>query len=73
MWPNPQENTDLVTFTEGIFNGKLHYLCSDNFSQRNLNSRSLNTETFLEVDRQFEMARTSVNDVNSFMTKIPII
>ena len=24
MWPNPQETADLVTFTEEIFNGKLH-------------------------------------------------
>ena len=28
MWPNSQETTDLVTFTEKIFNGKLHFLCS---------------------------------------------
>ena len=28
MWPNPQETVDLVTFTEEIFNGKLHFLCS---------------------------------------------
>ena len=28
MWPNPQENADLVTFTEEILNGKLHFLCS---------------------------------------------
>ena len=28
MWPNPQETTDLVTFTEEILNGKLHFLCS---------------------------------------------
>ena len=28
MWPNPQETADLVTFTEEIFNGKLHFLCS---------------------------------------------
>ena len=27
MWPNPQETTDLVTFTEEILNGKL-FLCS---------------------------------------------
>ena len=26
MWPNPQ---DLVTFTVEIFNGKLHFLCSE--------------------------------------------
>ena len=28
MWPNPQETADLVTFTEEIPNGKLHFLCS---------------------------------------------
>ena len=28
MWPNPQEPGDLVTFTEEILNGKLHFLCS---------------------------------------------
>ena len=29
MRPNPQETADLVSFTEEIFNGKLHFLCSD--------------------------------------------
>ena len=28
MWPNPQETAGLVTFTEKILNGKLHFLCS---------------------------------------------
>ena len=28
MWPNPKETADLVTFTEEIFNRKLHFLCS---------------------------------------------
>ena len=28
MWPNPQKTADLVTFTEEIFNEKLHFLCS---------------------------------------------
>ena len=32
MWPNPQETADLVTFTEEILNGKLHFLCSDNIN-----------------------------------------
>ena len=27
MRSNPQETVDLVTFTEEIFNGKLHFLC----------------------------------------------
>ena len=29
MWPNPQFTADLVTFTEEIFNQKLHFLCSE--------------------------------------------
>ena len=29
IWPNPQFPADLVTFTEEIRNGKLHFLCSD--------------------------------------------
>ena len=32
MWPNPQVNVDLLTFTEEILNGKLHFLCSDIFT-----------------------------------------
>ena len=28
MLPNPQETLDLVTFTEKILNGKIHFLCS---------------------------------------------
>ena len=28
MWPDPLETADLVTFTEEILNGKLHFLCS---------------------------------------------
>ena len=29
MWPYPLFPTDLVTFTEEIRNGKLHFLCSE--------------------------------------------
>ena len=29
MWPNPRETADLITFTEAILNGKLHFLYSD--------------------------------------------
>ena len=28
MWPNPQETTDLVTFTEETLNEKFYFLCS---------------------------------------------
>ena len=30
---------DLVTFTEEIFNGKLHFLCSDNNNRKNDNKQ----------------------------------
>ena len=28
MWTNSQETADLVTFSEKMLNGKLHFLCS---------------------------------------------
>ena len=28
MWPNPQEAASVIISTEGILNGKLHFLCS---------------------------------------------
>ena len=37
MWPNPQETADLVTFTEKILNGKLHFLCSVHSPKLELN------------------------------------
>ena len=38
MWPNPQETANLVTFTEEIVYGKLHFLCSEsrNFGRQPL-------------------------------------
>ena len=32
MRPDPQETADLVTFTEEILNGKLHFFCSRRFN-----------------------------------------
>ena len=32
MWPNPKETADLVTFTEEVLNGKLHFSHSDRSS-----------------------------------------
>ena len=31
MWPNPQETVDLVTFTEEIHDGKLHFFVQCKF------------------------------------------
>ena len=35
MWPNPQFLVDLDTFTEGLLNGNLHFLCSESYGQVN--------------------------------------
>ena len=32
--PNPQKTSDLFSFTDEIFNEKLHFLCSDHCSHR---------------------------------------
>ena len=29
MWLNPQKTADLVTLSEDILDGKVHFLCSD--------------------------------------------
>ena len=34
MWPNPQYPAYLVTFTEKVLNGKLHFLCSEKLATR---------------------------------------
>ena len=44
MWPNPQLPADLVTFSEEIFNGKLHFLCSDAINITKLMKNDIETE-----------------------------
>ena len=39
MWPDPQSPVDLVTFTEEILNGKLHFLCSETLFSNELKIR----------------------------------
>ena len=39
MWPNPQFPADLVTFTEEILNGKLHFLCSVEYTNNDDNKK----------------------------------
>ena len=36
MWPKTQETVDLVTVTENILNGKLHFLGIDTQSNHNI-------------------------------------
>ena len=41
MCPNPHETTDLATFTGEILNGKLQFLCSEEFKAFNSSSLKL--------------------------------
>ena len=50
MCPNPQFPAALVTFTEEIFNGKLHFLCSVS-SQIVI----LNVQPRVQIDTRFEL------------------
>ena len=52
MWPNPQETANLVTFTEEIFNGKLHFMCSDNYIEQWVKGlRNHYGGTYIDFDR----------------------
>ena len=44
MRPNPQETADLLTFTEEILNGKLHFLCCVFFSIFMISVKPFNNE-----------------------------
>ena len=53
MWPNPQESTDFVTFTEEILNGKLRFLCTESVWFKEywdcyLSELEVNTQKLLE-------------------------
>ena len=47
MWPNPQFPAELVTFTEEILNGKLHFLCSGKAGGENLEIFHMFTDSII--------------------------
>ena len=53
MGPNPQFPANLVTFTEEILNGKLHFLCSVVFQNRHLNVRSFHLRYNISLKQMF--------------------
>ena len=59
---NPQFPADLVTFTEEILNGKLHFLCSVSFTFLLTKSKSTSLENFQSSD-----AASHCNLMNEFL------
>ena len=56
MRPNPQETEDLVTFTEEILNGKLHFLCSSIYVGRLSFSISRENDIFASFETSLTMS-----------------
>ena len=50
MWLNPQKTADLVTFTEEILNGKLHFLCSVYYQKSTIYYPELNINSITEFN-----------------------
>ena len=69
MWPNPQETEDLVTFTEKILNGKLHFLCSATLYKCQLTTSQqpvfhlFSKTCFIVFSHQLEGKNDSINTV----------
>ena len=55
MLPNPQLNADLVTFTEELLNGKLHFLCSE-FESLHFGNVVTAKVNFIFVDFSFSVS-----------------
>ena len=71
MWPNPLFPVDLVTFTEEIPNGKLHFLCSESSGLLILflNNATFNYCTFL-IDFMTETSRCREKTVSQNPNKV---
>ena len=48
MWPDPKETADLVTFTEEILNGKLHFCAvpMETFPSKEYMNKTIKTKRF---------------------------
>ena len=65
MWPNLQENAALVTFTEEILNGKLHFFAqcdSNTYFQHSLKTKnwSSSPQCFFIINQKNKMPKSCV-------------
>ena len=78
MWQNPQEAADLVTFTEEILNGKLHFLCIEwNISKKDNGKlskwyRTLLAESIIVTKKLSNLASKQMRNSPSFLPKVDI-
>ena len=74
MWPNLQFPEDLVTFTEEILNGKLHFLCSANYAIFPNNFCALLTHTSSPVKtkptKSQKLSKLSHHEAQNHKTKL---
>ena len=62
MWPNPQETADLVTFTEKILNGKLHFLRSDSTWLPQTYGKHISDKQIINIDEDFRRNGCTITD-----------
>ena len=67
MWPNPQKTTDMDTFTEQIFNRKLHFL----WSMRQLHPIQRKWPESLQVE--VWRLLNNLRKINDLYTKVDIL
>ena len=67
MWPNPQENMNLVTFTEEIINGKIHFCAV--YVLKKLLSTSFLAKNFSFFKNPLEDDLNILIDMNERLTK----
>ena len=74
MWPNPQLSLDLVTFTEKILYGKLHFLCSDinKWVHSKKTNSKINILEILEYKIQPEITKSKIFTRFNFFTKLSL-
>ena len=60
MWPNSQFSENLVTFTEEIFNGKLHFLYID--GRLYMSDMTLSVLTVIAISLQKSINSASKNN-----------
>ena len=64
---NPQIPADLVTFTEEILNGKLHFLCSENINE------AYETLPYLGMIRNIRRQRDDQPNIPQRKEDIPVL
>ena len=63
MWPNSHFPADVITFTEEILNGKLHFLCNIHLDHLCDVSAHWNKDFYIESNVQSTLKQSKLNNL----------